>query len=44
MDRFEVSAPYAPGGIGVGQVSARMDWRYKVFSKETIKQLTRATL
>ncbi len=41
LDRFEVSASYALGGLGGGQDSARMDWLYEAFSEETVKELTK---
>lgn len=41
LDRFEVSASYALGGIGGGQDSARMGWLYEKFAEETTKELTK---
>jgi hypothetical protein len=40
LDRFHVSASYALGGLAGGQDSARMDWLYEAFAKETLKELT----
>jgi len=42
IDRFEVSVSYALGGLAGGMDSARMDWLYETFAKETIKELTQA--
>jgi len=39
-DRFKVSTSYALGGFAGGQDSARMDWLYEAFAKETIKEVT----
>ncbi|HEV7800036.1 MAG TPA: DUF4410 domain-containing protein [Burkholderiales bacterium] len=39
IDRFEVAASYALGGIGGGQDTARMGWLYEKFAEETIKEL-----
>ena len=39
LDRFEVSATYALGGLGGGQDSARMGWLYEKFAEETLKEL-----
>lgn len=39
IDRFEVSASYALGGIAGGQDSARMSWLYEKFAEETVKEL-----
>lgn len=41
MDRMEVSASYALGGLAGGQDSARMGWLYETFAEETVKELTR---
>lgn len=41
LDRFEVSASYALGGMGGGQDSARMGWLYEKFAEETTKELTK---
>lgn len=43
LDRFEVSASYALGGLAGGQDSARMGWLYETFAEETIKELTKQT-
>lgn len=40
LDRFEVSASYALGGLAGGQDGARMGWLYETFAEETIKELT----
>jgi hypothetical protein len=40
VQRFEVSAQYALGGIGGGQGAARMDWLYQAFADEMFKELT----
>ncbi|NJC88439.1 MAG: DUF4410 domain-containing protein [Desulfuromonas sp.] len=42
LDRFEVSAAYALGGLAGGQDDARMSWLYEAFANETIKELTKA--
>jgi hypothetical protein len=39
VDSFEVSASYALGGLGGGQDSARMNYLYEAFSKETANAL-----
>jgi len=41
LDRFEVSASYALGGLGGGQDAARMGWLYEKFAEETVKELTK---
>lgn len=41
LDRFEVSASYALGGLAGGQDSARMGWLYEKFAEETLKELTK---
>jgi hypothetical protein len=41
LDRFEVSASYALGGLAGGQDSARMSWLYEKFAEETVRELTR---
>ncbi len=41
LDRFEVSASYALGGLAGGQDSARMSWLYEKFAEETVKELSR---
>jgi hypothetical protein len=41
LDRYEVSASYALGGLAGGQDSARMDWLYEKFAEETVKELTK---
>lgn len=41
LDRFEVSASYALGGIGGGQDAARMSWLYEKFAEEMVKELTK---
>jgi len=41
LDRFEVSASYALGGLGGGQDDARMGWLYEKFAEETVKELTK---
>ncbi|MDH3317228.1 MAG: DUF4410 domain-containing protein [Gammaproteobacteria bacterium] len=41
IDRFEVSASYALGGLAGGQDSARMGWLYEKFAEETVKELTK---
>ncbi len=41
IDRFEVSASYALGGIAGGQDSTRMSWLYEKFAEETVKELTK---
>lgn len=43
MDRFEVSASYALGGLAGGMDSARMGWLYETFAEETVKELTKNT-
>ncbi|MDX8391898.1 MAG: DUF4410 domain-containing protein [Mariprofundaceae bacterium] len=39
LDRFEVSASYALGGLAGGFDSTRMNWLYEEFAKQTIKEL-----
>ncbi len=39
IDRFEVGASYALGGLAGGQDSARMGWLYEKFAEETINEL-----
>lgn len=41
LDRYEVSASYALGGLAGGQDSARMSWLYEKFAEETVKELTK---
>lgn len=41
IDRFEVSASYALGGLAGGQDSARMSWLYEKFAEETVKELSK---
>lgn len=41
LDRFEVSASYALGGLAGGQDDARMGWLYEKFAEETVKELTK---
>lgn len=41
LDRFEVSASYALGGLAGGQDSTRMSWLYEKFAEETVKELTK---
>lgn len=41
MDRFEVSASYALGGLAGGQDSARMGWLYEEFAEQTLNELTK---
>ncbi|NLW80552.1 MAG: DUF4410 domain-containing protein [Desulfovibrionales bacterium] len=41
LDRFEVSASYALGGLAGGQDSAQMGWLYEKFAEETVKELTK---
>ncbi|BAL22619.1 DUF4410 domain-containing protein [Azoarcus sp. KH32C] len=41
LDRFEVSASYALGGLAGGQDSARMGWLYEKFAEVTVKELTK---
>lgn len=41
LDRFEVSASYALGGLAGGQDDARMGWLYEKFAEETVKELIR---
>lgn len=43
VQRFEVSASYALGGIAGGQDSTRMDWLYQTFANEMMKELTGAS-
>lgn len=40
IDKFEVSASYALGGLAGGQDDARMGWLYEKFAEETINALT----
>jgi hypothetical protein len=40
LQRFEVSASYALGGLAGGQDEARMGWLYESFAEETLKELT----
>jgi len=39
LNRFEVHADYALGGIAGGQDSARMDWLYEKFAQLTLHNL-----
>jgi hypothetical protein len=39
VDRFEVHADYALGGLAGGQDSTRMDWLYEKFAELTLKNL-----
>ena len=39
IDRFEVGASYALGGLAGGQDSARMGWLYEKFAEETVNEL-----
>lgn len=39
IDKFEVAASYALGGIAGGQDSARMGWLYEKFAEETVNEL-----
>lgn len=39
VDRFEVSASYALGGIAGGVDSARMSWLYENFALETLNEI-----
>lgn len=41
LDRFEVSASYALGGLAGGQDTARMGWLYETFAEEVIKELAK---
>lgn len=41
LDRFQVSASYALGGLAGGQDDARMGWLYEKFAEETVKELTK---
>jgi len=40
LQRFNVSASYALGGLGGGQDDARMGWLYETFAKHTVEELT----
>lgn len=40
LQRFNVSASYALGGIGGGQDDTRMSWLYETFAKHTVDELT----
>ncbi|MGZ8156635.1 MAG: DUF4410 domain-containing protein [Burkholderiales bacterium] len=39
VDKFEVAASYALGGLAGGQDSARMGWLYEKFAEETVQEL-----
>jgi hypothetical protein len=39
IDKFEVAASYALGGLAGGQDSARLSWLYEKFAEETINEL-----
>lgn len=43
LQRFEVSASYALGGLAGGQDEARMSWLYETFAQETVNELTGTT-
>ncbi len=40
LQRFNVSASYALGGLAGGQDDARMGWLYETFAKHTVEELT----
>jgi hypothetical protein len=40
VQRFQVSASYALGGLAGGQDATRMEWLYNAFAAEMIKELT----
>lgn len=40
LQRFEVSASYALGGLAGGQDETRMSWLYETFAQETVNELT----
>ncbi len=40
LQRFQVSASYALGGLAGGQDDARTSWLYETFAKEMLKELT----
>lgn len=40
LDRFQVSATYALGGLAGGQDSARMGWLYEEFAKQAVQEMT----
>jgi len=42
LQRFQVSASYALGGLAGGQDDARMNWLYETFAQETVNELTGA--
>lgn len=39
VDRFEVSASYALGGLAGGMDDSRMNWLYEAFATETLKEI-----
>jgi hypothetical protein len=39
VNKFTVSTSYALGGLAGGQDSARMDWLYEEFAKQTLREL-----
>lgn len=43
LQRFEVSASYALGGLAGGQDEARMSWLYETFAQEMVNELTGTT-
>jgi hypothetical protein len=43
LQRFQVSASYAFGGLVGGQDGVRMDWLYETFAQETANELTGAS-
>jgi hypothetical protein len=40
LNKFEVNASYALGGLGGGQDDARMGWLYEKFAELTVENLT----
>lgn len=40
LDRFQVSATYALGGLAGGQDGARMGWLYEEFAKQAVQEMT----
>lgn len=43
LQRFQVSASYALGGLGGGQDNTRMGWLYETFAQEMANELTGTT-
>ena len=43
LQRFQVSAAYALGGLAGGQDETRMSWLYETFAQETVNELTGTT-